>query len=281
MNSKLITAIFGTVTALALAPKIALADESTSVPAAASDQFVLPVTLRPKAIAKSCVAPSYPPESVREGESGLSTLNLLIDSGGTVIDGKVSESSGFYRLDEAALEALRRCKFNPAKQDGETVKAWVKLEYLWILSDSHGRPLVAFAYDNQNGIAKVPSRDDWFAVMWKSYDRLPVQYRERVRAFYDATKIDDEPPYPEKGLGALYFPLSKAQGKRMTVGLLAMHITVGADGNAVTVSVLASPDQQIQEIAEKAAMNIKFKPAKCGGISCLGIFPLRLAFNND
>lgn len=69
--------------------------------------------------------PDYPPTSRRLGEEGSVVLQVLVDTEGKVTDGKVQTSSGFPRLDEAALKhALRAWRFTPGTEDGKPVSAW-------------------------------------------------------------------------------------------------------------------------------------------------------------
>ncbi|CCG08383.1 energy transducer TonB [Pararhodospirillum photometricum] len=82
-----------------------------------------------------CRKPSYPAAARRAGESGVVVLALLIDTAGAVIDQRVERSSGFPRLDAAALEALGRCRFQPATLDGRREPTWARLRYVWKLED--------------------------------------------------------------------------------------------------------------------------------------------------
>lgn len=69
--------------------------------------------------------PEYPPTSRRLGEEGSVTLRVLVGTDGRVMDGQVQASSGFPRLDEAALKhALRAWRFNPGTEDGAAVQMW-------------------------------------------------------------------------------------------------------------------------------------------------------------
>lgn len=72
--------------------------------------------------------PPYPPTSRRLGEQGVVTLQLYIDERGRVVEAKVEKSSGFPRLDEAAVkEAKRNWRFIPAKRGSEAVPMWMSL----------------------------------------------------------------------------------------------------------------------------------------------------------
>ena len=90
-----------------------------------------PPTRQPAVI--SCRTPSYPPSSRQAGETGTVLLQLLIDLDGKVIDRRVERSSGFLRLDEAALAGLASCTFQPAASDGRSQPTWARLRYVWKL----------------------------------------------------------------------------------------------------------------------------------------------------
>lgn len=69
--------------------------------------------------------PEYPPASVRKAEEGTVQLLLYVMPNGRVAAAKVSRSSGFPRLDEAAMrEAKRSWRFVPATSGGNPVASW-------------------------------------------------------------------------------------------------------------------------------------------------------------
>ena len=92
-----------------------------------------PVRVAPVVDAKSCAKPEYPAASKRLQETGAVFLNFLVGLDGRVIDSKVDTSSGFERLDEAALKALSLCSFKPGMVDGKPEQSWHKLKYVWKL----------------------------------------------------------------------------------------------------------------------------------------------------
>lgn len=69
--------------------------------------------------------PVYPALSRRLGEQGRVVLRVLVNPGGTAQEVQIRTSSGSARLDDTALETVRRWKFIPAKQGPEPVSAWV------------------------------------------------------------------------------------------------------------------------------------------------------------
>ena len=62
--------------------------------------------------------PTYPEEARRRGQQGTVLLQLVVDASGAVRDAGVLHSSGHPLLDDAALEAVRRWRFRPARAEG-------------------------------------------------------------------------------------------------------------------------------------------------------------------
>jgi protein TonB len=67
--------------------------------------------------------PAYPVMSRRMGETGKVVLRVELDAEGRVDTAQVISSSGFKRLDEAALSAVRSWRCNPPLRDGQPVRA--------------------------------------------------------------------------------------------------------------------------------------------------------------
>lgn len=70
-------------------------------------------------------APAYPRSSRERGEAGLVVLRVLVSRDGLPLEIDLQRSSGFERLDEAALAAVRHWQFLPARQGGEAIAARV------------------------------------------------------------------------------------------------------------------------------------------------------------
>ena len=58
-------------------------------------------------------------------EQGRVMLRVLVNTRGTADEVQVRTSSGISRLDEAAVETVKRWKFVPAKRGNDAVSAWV------------------------------------------------------------------------------------------------------------------------------------------------------------
>lgn len=70
-------------------------------------------------------APAYPSQSRRLKEEGTVLLLVRVSDQGTPISIEIRTSSGFERLDEAGLQAVRQWRFVPAKRGNENVAASV------------------------------------------------------------------------------------------------------------------------------------------------------------
>jgi periplasmic protein TonB len=81
----------------------------------------------------TCAKPEYPKSSLRNEETGTSTISFLIGVDGRVMDSKVTKSSGFRDLDKAAQLALGKCRFKPAMNEGKPEQAWAPVQYVWNL----------------------------------------------------------------------------------------------------------------------------------------------------
>lgn len=80
-------------------------------------------------------APPYPPMSKRLAEEGTVYLRVLINAQGLVEQIEVKTSSGKARLDEAALKAVKRWKFQPAKENGQAITSYATVPIKFSLSE--------------------------------------------------------------------------------------------------------------------------------------------------
>ncbi|HVY06807.1 MAG TPA: energy transducer TonB [Burkholderiales bacterium] len=69
--------------------------------------------------------PSYPNLSRRLSEQGTVLVRVFVNVEGDATKIELKESSGFPRLDHAALDAVQGWKFVPAKKGEQAVAAWV------------------------------------------------------------------------------------------------------------------------------------------------------------
>jgi protein TonB len=118
---------------IALAPEIAVAPPPRAAPSITGSVATPPgethtAALEPPRFDMAYLdnpAPAYPPLSRRLKEQGRVLLRVLVSTAGSAQDVEVRSSSGSERLDRAAIEAVRRWRFSPARRGAETIAAWV------------------------------------------------------------------------------------------------------------------------------------------------------------
>ncbi|HVY25534.1 MAG TPA: TonB family protein [Polyangiaceae bacterium] len=72
--------------------------------------------------------PVYPPEKLKSGENAQVALVLTLDDTGQVTDVAVAESAG-EDFDQAAIEAAKQLRFEPAQRDGKPVPAKIPFRF--------------------------------------------------------------------------------------------------------------------------------------------------------
>ena len=76
--------------------------------------------------------PLYPPIERRQGREGRVMLALFVDDSGRVSQAGVRESSGSEAFDQAALNAVKRWRFTPARdRDGRALSRWCTVRILF------------------------------------------------------------------------------------------------------------------------------------------------------
>ena len=75
----------------------------------------------------SAPAPSYPPEALRNGESGTVLLRVHVDPQGVPYSIDLVQSSRSRALDRAASQAVQRWRFHPATRGGQPVAGEVQV----------------------------------------------------------------------------------------------------------------------------------------------------------
>lgn len=70
-------------------------------------------------------APAYPKLSRRQGQQGKVILRVLVNVAGGADQVEIRNSSGHPTLDRAALDAVSRWRFVPARQGDQPVAEWV------------------------------------------------------------------------------------------------------------------------------------------------------------
>jgi protein TonB len=93
-----------------------------------------PVQIAPHLDPRASREPEYPPLSRQFGEQGSVVLQVLVDTDGRIADTKLVQSSGFARLDQAALAQIKSAyRFAPGTVDGKSQPMWLTIKYNWQL----------------------------------------------------------------------------------------------------------------------------------------------------
>jgi periplasmic protein TonB len=93
-----------------------------------------PVQIAPHLDPRASREPEYPPLSRHLGEQGSVVLQVLVASDGRVLDTKLIQSSGFARLDQAALAEIKSAyRFVPGTVNGKVQPMWLTIKYNWRL----------------------------------------------------------------------------------------------------------------------------------------------------
>ena len=93
-----------------------------------------PVTVQPHIDTAASREPEYPPVSRRLGEQGTVLLQVLVDEKGRATEAKVVQSSGFPRLDQAAIDGVKQnYRFVPGTRDGKPEPMSYTFKFTWKL----------------------------------------------------------------------------------------------------------------------------------------------------
>lgn len=113
----------------------------------------------------------------------------------------------------------------------------------------------------------------------KRYAELTAEQQAYVKPEYEQLGPNDEPPYPLNGSGPIFSAISKAQGKLGTRGELIVYADIDSKGEATSISVLKSPDDEMTKFVASLLMMQKYKPALCNSVPCRMQFPFRMTFS--
>jgi protein TonB len=92
--------------------------------------------VRSAASVQSLVKPTYPRLSRERGEEGTVVLAAVVRADGRVDQVRIVRSSGYARLDRAAMDALAQARFVPACADGNPVDSCREIPFTFRLVDA-------------------------------------------------------------------------------------------------------------------------------------------------
>ena len=115
--------------ALIFAAALILSACQTTAPKECTRKDIVP----PKELRRPSV--HYPPASQDDGDEGTVTLLLAVQTDGSISDIRIARSSGYQRLDAAAVRSLRQAKFQPATCHGKPIAMRVHYSFTFELTD--------------------------------------------------------------------------------------------------------------------------------------------------
>lgn len=77
--------------------------------------------------------PAYPRQSIRRNQEGATLIRAKVSRYGRVEKMKIYQSSGYAMLDKAAMAAVKKWDFEPAKQNGLAMSSWVQVPVNFVL----------------------------------------------------------------------------------------------------------------------------------------------------
>lgn len=122
------------------APATAIRTVTNTAPVAQPPPQPAPVAV-PRTAPKSdprrpLTQPEYPPSSRRAGETGTVVLEVYVMENGRAGDVRVKQSSGFPKLDEAAVREVKRSwRLVPGTENGKPVPMWGQFAVTFKLTD--------------------------------------------------------------------------------------------------------------------------------------------------
>lgn len=113
----------------------------------------------------------------------------------------------------------------------------------------------------------------------RRYAELTLEQQGILKSRYEAIAENDEPPFPIDGLEPVYSTINKGQAKILARGVLEMHVDIDANGDAKSVKVLQSPNDDLTKFVASVFLLTKFKPAVCAGAPCAMSYPFAMTFS--
>jgi hypothetical protein len=120
-------------------------------------------------------------------------------------------------------------------------------------------------------LGTIPLDREWPAL-------TPAQ-QSIVRDGYPALDDRDEPPYPLKGMKALYAAATDVYARfTQYEGNVIVYVTVGADGVPRSATTYHTPHPELGRFVAMAMMMQRFKPGMCAGTPCQSLYPVKFSF---
>ncbi len=90
---------------------------------------------QPAVVSRPAVEDYYPAPSMRAGEAGYVVLEVLVARNGCPVRADVAASSGYERLDSAALKYALHASYRPGQMRGHAIGAWISFPLRFELAE--------------------------------------------------------------------------------------------------------------------------------------------------
>lgn len=185
--------------------------------------------------------------------------------------GYVAYSKGEGQYEGGWADGLREGRGTHIDADGSSY------EGEWKAGLRHGRGKAVFTL---GGNYEGEWRDDVFHGQGRIvYGGSGRSWAGEFRDGYPALDDRDEPPYPLKGMKALYAAATDVYARfTQYEGNVIVYVTVGADGVPRTATTYHTPHPELGRFVAMAMMMQRFKPGMCAGTPCQSLYPVKFSF---
>jgi len=192
-----------------------------------------------EAIRKNLV---YPPEALAASKEGYTIVGAIIDETGQVDTCWVLRSSGSELLDQAAMRAVHKTFWEPARQAGEPVRVRISVTVRFELSTEPGEePEVRVSRIRHGGISRRKSLHPQES-RWVPYDVAPSP----IGGYQSIQKN-------------LIYP--KGDREKGVQGTVIVQALIGSDGEVKETRILKSLSPGCDQAAMEAIRKVRWKPA--------------------
>jgi periplasmic protein TonB len=117
------------------APAAAAPSAPAATPGPARETMQISAPKNVPTLRCNLIEPTYPPMSRRRDESGTAYVHFVVGVTGKIESFELQKSSGYPRLDEAALDAMRASTCRPYIENGQAIRAERTQPYKFGLTD--------------------------------------------------------------------------------------------------------------------------------------------------
>jgi TonB family protein len=127
MRQIVATALFAAVI-LIVSVSVARAQDATGDAGMMDAAAIAPGDALTPPVLRARIEATYPPQAMRDLVEGVVGLEIAVDQRGNVEAARVTGPAG-HGFDEAALDAVRKFTFEPARKNGTAIRSTVQLAY--------------------------------------------------------------------------------------------------------------------------------------------------------